>query len=323
MAKISDIQNPLYLHPSDSVNSVTLDKLVGPSNYREWKRAMEITLAAKRKLGFVTGVIKKDETDESKAEQWDTCNNMVIAWILMNVDDSIKRSIMFLNTAQAIWKDLEIRFSRTDGNRKFQVNRAVYCNWQNGRSINEYYSSMKALWEEIDGLTILPPITKMDPEIQAFAAAVQEQKQEQRLFQFLNCLDEDYASQRSQILMWSPLPTVEMACAKLQQEEGQRETLGTGKDEGETSAMYSKSSGAKGEEGGCSVCGGKTHTAEKCWRVIGYPKWHAKSKKFPQRKEKEQTTANKGYKGKNNHAQKMAAAANAQEENKDMKRRRR
>ncbi|KAL2895800.1 Retrovirus-related Pol polyprotein from transposon TNT 1-94 [Bienertia sinuspersici] len=270
MAKISDIQNPLYLHPSDSVNSVTLDKLVGPSNYREWKRAMEITLAAKRKLGFVTGVIKKDETDESKAEQWDTCNNMVIAWIMMNVDDSIKRSIMFLNTAQAIWKDLEIRFSRTDGNWKFQVNRAVYCNWQNRRSINEYYSSMKALWEEIDGLTILPPITKMDPEIQAFAAA---------------------------------------------QEEGQRETLGTGKDEGETSAMYSKSSGAKGEEGGCSVCGGKTHTAEKCWRVIGYPKWHAKSKKFPQRKEKEQTTANKGYKGKNNHAQKMAAAANTQEEN--------
>ncbi|KAL2933741.1 Retrovirus-related Pol polyprotein from transposon TNT 1-94, partial [Bienertia sinuspersici] len=308
-----DIQNPLYLHPSDSINSVQLDKLVGLNNYREWKRAMEITLAAKRKLGFVTGLIKKDESDESKAKQWDTCNNMVIAWIMMNVDDSIKKSIMFLNTAHAIWKELETRFSRTDGNRKFQVNRVVYYNWQNGRSINEYYSSMKALWEEIDGLTLLPPITKIDPKIQAFASAIQEQKQEQRLFQFLNCLDEDYATQRSQILMWSPLPTVEMACAKLQQEEGQRETLGTAKDEGETSAMFSKSTSGKGEETGCFVCGGKTHTAEKCWRVIGYPKWHAKSRRFQQTKDKDQVAGGKGNKGKN--VQKMAASVNTQEEN--------
>ncbi|KAL2942057.1 Bone marrow stromal antigen 2 [Bienertia sinuspersici] len=138
MAKISGIQNPLYLHPSDSINSVQFYKLVGPSNYREWNRATEITLAAKRKLGF--------------AEQWDTCNNMVIAWIIMNVYDSIKKSVMFLNTGNAIWKELETRFSRTDGNRKFQ----------NGRTINEYYSSMKTLWEEINGLSLLPPITKMD-----------------------------------------------------------------------------------------------------------------------------------------------------------------
>ncbi|KAL2905450.1 Retrovirus-related Pol polyprotein from transposon RE1 [Bienertia sinuspersici] len=316
MAKISDIQNPLYLHPSDSINSVVIDKLVGPVNYREWKRAMEITLAAKRKLGFVTGTIKRDPTDESKAEQWDTCNNMVIAWIMMNVEDSIKKSVMFLSTAQEIWRQLEMRFSRTDGNRKFQINRAVYCNWQKGRPLNEYYSSMKALWQEIDSLTLLPPITKMDEEVQAFANAIQEQKEEQRLFQFLNCLDDDYAAQRSQILMWSPLPTVEEACAKLQQEERQRELLSTVKEEGETSAMFSKSTNRtnsfgnlKGEEQGCTVCGGKKHTADKCWKVIGYPKWHAKSKKFPQKKEKEQGTGIKGRTGQNN---KFAASTNTQ-----------
>lgn len=42
---------------------------------------MEIILASKRKLGFVTRVLKREAEDVVKAEQWDTCNSMVIAWM--------------------------------------------------------------------------------------------------------------------------------------------------------------------------------------------------------------------------------------------------
>ena len=38
-----------------------------------------------------TGAVKKEENDEARAEMWNTCNDMVIAWILGSVSESIKK----------------------------------------------------------------------------------------------------------------------------------------------------------------------------------------------------------------------------------------
>uniref|UniRef100_A0A803MUY4 Retrovirus-related Pol polyprotein from transposon TNT 1-94-like beta-barrel domain-containing protein n=1 Tax=Chenopodium quinoa TaxID=63459 RepID=A0A803MUY4_CHEQI len=155
---------------------------------------------------------------------------------------------------------MEIRFSQTNGARKYKLCRDVYDLKQNGRSLSDYYTEMSSLWEEIEGLNLLPPITEMNSEVNAFVSALNQQKDEQHLFQFLNGLDEDYTALRSQILMQSPLPTVELACAQIQQEESQRETLkGGGKPDPEPpTVMYGKG----GNEEGYSVCGNKSHTAE-------------------------------------------------------------
>ncbi|KAL2895740.1 Retrovirus-related Pol polyprotein from transposon RE1 [Bienertia sinuspersici] len=72
---------------------------------------------------------------------------MVITWILGNVTENIKKSIMFMNTARDMWKNLEQRFQISNGARKYQ----------NGKPVNEYYTKMKILWEEIENLNTSPP----------------------------------------------------------------------------------------------------------------------------------------------------------------------
>jgi len=82
-----------------------------------------------------------------------------------------------------------------------------------------------------------------------------------------------------------PLPSVETACSVLQQEELQREVLE--EEIHEASALCGKRHEAllsKGSEERCSHCVNRRHIREKCWQIIGYPSWHPKGKKFPQKK---------------------------------------
>ncbi|XP_057247552.1 uncharacterized protein LOC104884395 [Beta vulgaris subsp. vulgaris] len=208
----------------------------------------------KEKLGFVTGDTVKELQDEVKSELWEICNNMVVAWIHNNVSPAIKKSILYVNSAKDIWKQLETRFALTNGSRKYKLNKDLYETKQNNLTVNEYYTALSVIWEE--SMNLLPTVNNPTEEMGKFIDNINLQKEESRLFQFLNGLDPKYGTHRSQLLMLNPLPTVETACSVLQQEESQREVQRTPKLETEIK---------------------RGHSAEKCWYATGnFPKWHPK-----------------------------------------------
>ena len=63
---------------------------------------MEIALSTKRKLPFIHGTLPKRTDDPVKGDQWDACNNLVIAWIMNSVSHSIIESILYIESAFAI-----------------------------------------------------------------------------------------------------------------------------------------------------------------------------------------------------------------------------
>ena len=223
---LSDLQNPLFLHPSEGPGSLAIqEKLVGAQNYRSWRSSMEIALATKRKLDLVQGTVPRPNDDQVKSRMWDTCNCMIIAWIQNSVSKSIGKSISFLDSAREILLQLEQRFSLSNGSRKYRLTKEIYEVKQNYGPVSEYYTKLRCLWEELESMSQLPKISVMTEEVTLFLQAWTKQKEEQRLFQFLNGLDDRFGPQRSQLLLMSPLPSVESACSLIQQQESQKELL--------------------------------------------------------------------------------------------------
>ncbi|XP_074351695.1 uncharacterized protein LOC141690832 [Apium graveolens] len=257
---LADMQNPLFIHPSDGPLSVSVSKLQGASDYRSWKRSFEIQLSAKRKLAFLNGTVIRDPADAIQAAQWDTCNDLVISWLHKNVSEGIKQSILFINSASEVWSQLEKRFLLSNGSRKYKLNKDLFALKQNNMKLNDYFTTLSSLWEEIESMNALPVVTTVATDITAFIDAINKQKAEARLFQFLNGLDDMYVALTSQLLMQNPLPTVEIAFSALQQEESQKDLFTMSSPD--ATAMYSRSQPEyKGPP--CHACGQKNHSGDR------------------------------------------------------------
>lgn len=74
---------------------------------------MLFTLSPKNKIGFVNGMIETPELTSPNYKLWVRCNDLVIFWLLFNLDDNIARSVLFPKTARSIWLDLENHFGYT------------------------------------------------------------------------------------------------------------------------------------------------------------------------------------------------------------------
>lgn len=100
--------NPLYHHPSDNPGAILVSQVLDESgnNFSSWFRSMTIALGAKNKLGLVDGTIPTPADTDPTLAAWHRSNHMVTSWILNSIAKELHSSVLYGDSAAAIWKEL-------------------------------------------------------------------------------------------------------------------------------------------------------------------------------------------------------------------------
>ncbi|XP_049415272.1 uncharacterized protein LOC125878016 [Solanum stenotomum] len=278
---LSDHTHPFFLHASDSPGMNLVNSPFNGKGYGGWKRSILIALSAKNKIGFIDGTQKELAPTSADFKLWSRCNDMVLSWLLNSLSKEIADSVIYSKTAKDLWQELEDRFGQSNGAQLYHLQKELSDLVQGSNDIAGYFTKIKRLWDELDALSTSVNCT-CDCQCGG-KAKMGKSLQDERLIQFLMGLNDVYAAGKSNILMLSPLPSVNHAYSLLMQDEKQREVYMSSHYPGNSTSFLATNQTTLGQKSGyyeakqkktnlvCSNCKKPGHSVDKCYRIIGFP----------------------------------------------------
>ena len=138
-------------------------------------------------------------------------------------------------TTKAVWDVIAITyFDGTDTSQLYDLRRKVTRLRQAGGPVEKYYNDLQGLWREIDFCR--PNPMECVADIGRYNSLIQEE----RVYTFLDGLDDRLDQIRSDVLRMKPFPTVEEAYAYVRREDSRQSVMLTGGDHPIGSVMASK-----------------------------------------------------------------------------------
>ncbi|XP_042490071.1 uncharacterized protein LOC122070040 [Macadamia integrifolia] len=172
---VLDPSFPYYLHHSKNPGTLLVSTPLNGDNYLTWHHAMRMALHAKNKMMFVNRSLPKPIASLSEVQIWDRCNFMVLSWILNVLNCTIADSVLYVNTAHSVWKELEERYALLI----FHLKRSISTIQQGNDSLVAYYTCLKMLWDELTSYVPIPAC------ICGAQSALHSVNQQERVYQFL------------------------------------------------------------------------------------------------------------------------------------------
>lgn len=253
------------------------------SNYGLWSQVVEMYISGKDKLGYINGDYPQPPETDPSFRKWRTENAMVKGWLINSMDHSLVVNFIRYPTAKQVWDSAATTyFDGTDTSQVYELKRRVSRMKQVGGSIEKYYNDLQGLWREIDFRR--PNPMKCAIDIKSYNSILQEE----RVYTFLDGLDDRLDHVRSDVLRLKPFPSIEQAYAHVRREDLRQSVMISGVEavasgavmaiKGVKSGQSQKSgsfSRSKGHSDGnkCTHCGSTKHTRETCFKLHGYPDW--------------------------------------------------
>lgn len=148
---VINIDDPLYVHPSDNVvTSVINFKLLRTENYRFWRSSMIRAFKARNKLGFTNGTISKHSNDPITLSKWELANVVTHSWILGSISENIYTNHACSESVLKIWVELFEAYHKDDGSVISNVHQKINSFTQGSLFLSDYVNKLESYWKEFD-----------------------------------------------------------------------------------------------------------------------------------------------------------------------------
>ena len=135
---------------------------------------------------------------------WVMVNSMITSWISNVIDPKLHASTAYADPAQAIWENIQKRYSIPNVPKIHQLKAEIASCKQDNLKVVEFFTKLMALWNELGNYVQYLKCT-CDAAKKYAKMAEGDQVRE-----FLMGLDDDaYSNVRSQILALDPLPPLD------------------------------------------------------------------------------------------------------------------
>lgn len=277
-----DTESVYFVHPSENPNSLSITPKLTGSNYIAWSRTVEGSLGTKNKLGFINGTIPMPDEDDLNRSAWERCNHLVQSWLINSVSESIAPTVVFCDTALEVWLDLKERFSKIDRIRIANLRSSINTLKQGDKSVLDYFTEMKSLWEELSSHRPIPNCVCVHQCRCVASRTAKIHRNEDQIMQFLTGLNDQFSVVRTQVLLLDPLPSLNKVYSLVVQEESNHASIPSLSVTDDTSIQVNASDTRRPQGRGksysqnkpsrfCTFCNRTNHTVDFCYMKHGYP----------------------------------------------------
>jgi len=268
-----DTEFVFYVHPSEGPNFIVIAPPLDGSNYLAWSRSMIRAFGAKNKLKFI---------DDLNRSAWERCTHLIQSWIINSVSPQIAQTLVFHENAIDAWSELKERYVKVDIIRIATLPSKINNLKQGSKTVLEYFTKMKTLWEELNSHRPMPHCTCPHPCRCAATREARNYRLEDLVIQFLTSLNDQFNVVKTKVLMLDPLPSINKVYSLVVQEESNNHSLSSPFDE-QLSVINAAESQGIGQGRGrgyynnfrppihCSFCRKSNHTIDFRYQKHGQP----------------------------------------------------
>ncbi|WCJ23129.1 Retrovirus-related Pol polyprotein from transposon RE2 [Euphorbia peplus] len=271
-----------HLGSNDNPGNVITPVQLRGENYDEWARAIQTSLKAKRKFGFIDGTITKPMNEE-QLEDWGAVHSMLVAWLLNTIEPKIRSTLPYYVEASSLWTYLKNRFCVVNGTKICQLKSSLgECKQGKTEDVATYFGRFSKIWDDLITYVKLS-VCKCEGCVCDMKSQVAKIQEEDMQHHFLIGLDSSlYGTVRSNLLSLDTLPGIDRVYARVIQEERLiRGETSFSKDDRDQAMAFKVHSDARGgrfqptdnSNKFCHNCNRDGHDVSSCFELLGYPDW--------------------------------------------------